>query len=395
MENSITDAQLKAALEVLQSIEANPEILRSEDMKSLKKSIGHIFTTIHKDDFLQSSSSKHTKIDLKATQKQDALAKQSSLMIQQRKQAKSLIASQPMSILNSTSEGQIDIFEEPVRTSSRPCKCYVCQEEYTSIHFFYHSLCPSCAALNWEKRFSCGDLRGKIALCTGARVKIGHQCCLRLLHSGAFVIATSRFPNDAALRFLADTSFETYAHRLHIFGLDFRDLSSVQAFSKFIMSNYPRLDILVNNAAQTIRKPASFYTHLIEGEMKQLNDLPKEAVELRKHDPQYSASVPEENNAFAKVNNPKNYFDAYLSYYPTDQEPQAIVSDDGPNHQVRTVTNVTINGTVHNLYSSARPVTLTNLQSTSTLSAHEDSLHFPNISQSGTIFKAGCVVSSE
>src|SRR4029453_13114940 len=55
--------------------------------------------------------------------------------------------------------------EQEVET---PKKCYVCKSEYRLVHSFYDALCPPCAELNYEKRFQTADLRGKVALVTGA-----------------------------------------------------------------------------------------------------------------------------------------------------------------------------------------------------------------------------------
>ena len=55
----------------------------------------------------------------------------------------------------------------------------------------------SCA-LNYEKRFQTASLAGRIALITGARIKIGYQAALMMLRAGAHVIVTTRFPRDAA-----------------------------------------------------------------------------------------------------------------------------------------------------------------------------------------------------
>jgi NAD(P)-dependent dehydrogenase (short-subunit alcohol dehydrogenase family) len=85
------------------------------------------------------------------------------------------------------------------------------------------------------------------------------------LRGGATVIATTRFPVDSALRFLRRKTFIEWGHRLKIHGLDLRH-SSVEIFCNFIEQKYERLDILINNAAQTVRRPAGFYTHLMANE---------------------------------------------------------------------------------------------------------------------------------
>lgn len=144
--------------------------------------------------------------------------------------------------------------------------CYICKGPYTSLHFFYDALCPGCAAFNYKKRLASADLSGRVALVTGARIKIGYQVALKLLRAGAFVIGTTRFPQDAARRFAREPDFGAWAGRLHLYGLDLRHLPGVEAFADHLATSYQRLDILVNNAAQTIRRPTAFYTPLLEGE---------------------------------------------------------------------------------------------------------------------------------
>jgi NAD(P)-dependent dehydrogenase (short-subunit alcohol dehydrogenase family) len=144
--------------------------------------------------------------------------------------------------------------------------CYVCKQSFTQLHHFYDDMCGSCAELNYAKRFQKADLTNQVALVTGARVKIGYHIALMLLRSGATVIATTRFPVDAASRFCKEKDFATWNHRLHIHGLDLRHIPSVERFCDYIESKYNRLDILINNAAQTIRRPAEFYKHLMDKE---------------------------------------------------------------------------------------------------------------------------------
>jgi NAD(P)-dependent dehydrogenase (short-subunit alcohol dehydrogenase family) len=147
-----------------------------------------------------------------------------------------------------------------------PRNCYICKAEFTRLHFFYDALCPECAAFNYTKRFQTADLTGKTALITGARVKIGHQAALMMLRAGAKVIALTRFPADAALRYAKEADFSQWQHRLQIFGLDLRHTPSVEIFARHIEETENRLDLLINNAAQTVRRPPQFYGHLLENE---------------------------------------------------------------------------------------------------------------------------------
>lgn len=157
-----------------------------------------------------------------------------------------------------------------------PRNCYVCKKEYTQLHFFYDSMCPECAELNYRKRFQTADLTGQVAIITGSRLKIGYQATLMMLRAGATVIATTRFPVDSALRYAKEADYRDWSHRLHIYGLDLRHTPSVELFCHYIEQTYNRLDLLINNAAQTVRRPPGFYAHLMENEAKSIQDLPIE-----------------------------------------------------------------------------------------------------------------------
>jgi NAD(P)-dependent dehydrogenase (short-subunit alcohol dehydrogenase family) len=161
-----------------------------------------------------------------------------------------------------------------------PLTCYICKAEYLRQHFFYDSLCLDCAALNYRKRFQTAPLEGQTALITGARLKIGYQAALMMLRAGARVIATTRFPVDAALRFSREDDFGVWGGRLQVFGLDLRHTPSVELFCSAVEHYYDRLDILINNAAQTVRRPPGFYKHLMPAENFTTRDLPRDAAAL-------------------------------------------------------------------------------------------------------------------
>jgi NAD(P)-dependent dehydrogenase (short-subunit alcohol dehydrogenase family) len=161
-----------------------------------------------------------------------------------------------------------------------PQNCYVCKTNYSQIHHFYDQLCPKCAELNFFKRTESADLRGRVALLTGGRVKIGYQAGIKLLRAGAHLIVTTRFPHDSAVRYSQEPDFAEWKDRLEIFGLDLRHTPSVEAFCKHVMTKYHRLDFIVNNACQTVRRPPDFYAHMMERENGSLHDLPPEAAKI-------------------------------------------------------------------------------------------------------------------
>ena len=161
-----------------------------------------------------------------------------------------------------------------------PRNCYVCKDLFTKLHHFYDTMCSECGDFNYAKRFQTADVKGQIAVITGSRLKIGYHITLMLLRGGATVIATTRFPVDSALRFSKEADFMEWGHRLKIHGLDLRHIPSVEIFCNFIEQKYDKLDILINNAAQTVRRPAGFYQHLIQNEERPIETLPQFAKEL-------------------------------------------------------------------------------------------------------------------
>jgi NAD(P)-dependent dehydrogenase (short-subunit alcohol dehydrogenase family) len=171
------------------------------------------------------------------------------------------------------------LHKEPLELQT-PRNCYVCRTPFTRMHHFYDTMCTDCGDFNYAKRFQTADVNGQIAVVTGSRLKIGYHITLMLLRGGATVIATTRFPVDSALRFAKEHDFMEWEHRLKIHGLDLRHIPSVEIFCNFIEQKYGRLDILINNAAQTVRRPAGFYTHLMENEERAAGALPKQVQDL-------------------------------------------------------------------------------------------------------------------
>jgi NAD(P)-dependent dehydrogenase (short-subunit alcohol dehydrogenase family) len=166
----------------------------------------------------------------------------------------------------------------PELASSR--NCYVCKDQFTKLHHFYDTMCTACGDFNYAKRFQTADVNGQIAVITGSRLKIGYHITLMLLRGGATVVATTRFPVDSAIRFSQEEDYNQWKDRLHIHGLDLRHIPSVEIFCNYIEQKYDRLDILINNAAQTVRRPAGFYSHLMAKEEQPITTLPKAVQDL-------------------------------------------------------------------------------------------------------------------
>ncbi len=176
---------------------------------------------------------------------------------------------------------QEEIKDNPdFREVVEPQNCYICKQDYSTIHHFYDQLCPKCAELNWVKRTETADLRGRVALLTGGRVKIGYQAGIKLLRAGAHLIVSTRFPRDSAMRYAAEPDFKDWGSRLEIFGLDLRHTPSVEAFCRHLLSTRNRLDFIINNACQTVRRPPDFYQHMMESETGSLEKMPENARKL-------------------------------------------------------------------------------------------------------------------
>jgi NAD(P)-dependent dehydrogenase (short-subunit alcohol dehydrogenase family) len=147
----------------------------------------------------------------------------------------------------------------------RPRSCYVCKARYVEVDAFYHQLCPTCARENRARRDARTDLTGRRALLTGGRAKIGMYIALRLLRDGAHTTVTTRFPGDAVRRFKAMPDSAEWIHRLKIVGIDLRDPAQVLALADSVSAAGP-LDILINNAAQTVRRSPAAYSELVAAE---------------------------------------------------------------------------------------------------------------------------------
>ena len=165
-----------------------------------------------------------------------------------------------------------------------PQHCYICKQKFTTIHHFYDQMCLSCGDFNFAKRTELVDLSGRTALLSGGRVKIGYQAGLKLLRCGARLLVTTRFPRDSAMRYAAEPDFDAWSDRLQIFGLDLRHTPSVEAFCRELTHTESRLDFIINNACQTVRRPPAFYKHMLEieqaaqVEINQTRDVHGEAV---------------------------------------------------------------------------------------------------------------------
>ena len=277
-DNHSPSAQLKAAAEILEKAAANRALLAGlpeKERMRLLKAAGEIYcpdvnarrrlvkakVRQRKAEKIQRDQSKLNKTGIRKLRREKIFTTPNLVP---------LIEFQQQEV-----EGDPD-FREVVE----PQNCYICKQDYTTIHHFYDQLCPACGELNFRKRTESADLRGRVALLTGGRVKIGYQAGIKLLRAGAQLIVSTRFPRDAATRYATEPDFAEWGHRLEIFGLDLRHTPSVEAFCRHLLATRTRLDFIINNACQTVRRPPDFYQHMMEGENGSLHDLPPEARRL-------------------------------------------------------------------------------------------------------------------
>lgn len=206
---------------------------------------------------------------------------------QSRKEKRKRIAEADRAVVAATATGAPDRIDDETRgiplaaRTSMPFAgelikaraCYICKQDYTLVDAFYHQLCPDCASMSHAKRDARTDLTGKRALLTGGRAKIGMYIALRLLRDGAHTTITTRFPRDAVRRFSSLPDSADWIHRLKIVGIDLRDPAQVIGLADSVASDGP-LEILINNAAQTVRRSPGAYRPLVEAELAPLPDGP-------------------------------------------------------------------------------------------------------------------------
>ena len=192
-------------------------------------------------------------------------------------------------------------------------ECYCCKKNIVenNIHFFYSNLCKNCGDLNYSYRTMTLDLNGRIAIVTGGRIKIGFEIAKKLLSFGCKVIITTRFPKDALLKFKEDKEYNTWKNNLIIYPIDFRLFKSTIKFVNYILNNFPHLDILINNAAQTIRRPTSYYKYLLPIEAQNLsnedeNKIIKNEYNLINNEFKLNEEIHKNNNSLISLNDLKN-----------------------------------------------------------------------------------------
>lgn len=153
-------------------------------------------------------------------------------------------------------DGMYERSKEPTIKLPESIICYGCGKKTSILHWDYVYSCVSCGNLFHKNRYLARPIRGSVAIVTGARTKLGHQICLKLLRAGATVFGTTRFPDKALLLFSRYRDYQNWKERLNMYALDL-DVPDMEAefgrFREFVESKFSKVDILVNCAAQTIR----------------------------------------------------------------------------------------------------------------------------------------------
>ena len=99
------------------------------------------------------------------------------------------------------------------------------------------------------------DLTGKTALVTGCNRGIGQGMALALAEAGADIIGVSA--SLAASGSDTQQQVEALGRRFHAYQADFSQRSEVDAFLTQVQQDFPRIDILINNAGTIRRAPAA------------------------------------------------------------------------------------------------------------------------------------------
>lgn len=255
------------AIEILESVVANRALLADLDPETRRRLLVAAGQTSKPDKKSRRKLARaHQRLDkLAAREKDETLLARTG--IRQLRANPLFLTPRRRALFGETTEGLEIENTEPIGEVGHERTCYVCREKFTAVHHFYDQMCVQCGDFNFAKRSQTADLTGRVALVTGARVKIGYQAAIMLLRAGCFVIVLTRFPKDAALRYSREDDFDEWGDRLEIHGIDLRHTPSVEALCDRLCERHERLDFLINNACQTVRRPPGFYDHLMSIEL--------------------------------------------------------------------------------------------------------------------------------
>ena len=287
---------------VLEALVEHPALLASVDLETRNRLVIAAGRVSRPDRAEQTVLSRAVRRKLKNARRSADEAQLLRTGIRQKRLAPVFVTPDPLSLAESGG-GSFDAHAPPRAaatpsseqgpTLNTPRSCYVCKVRCQQVHFFYDQMCSACGDFNFAKRSQSANLKGRVALISGARVKIGYQAAILLLRAGCRVIVSTRFPRDAALRYARELDFSEWQDRLQIYGLDLRHTPSVEAFARQLQRSLPRLDFVLHNACQTVRRPSGFYRHLMQGELAALHELPEAARPLLGEYEAMRAALPE------------------------------------------------------------------------------------------------------
>lgn len=243
--SEITQQEWQTVIDVLQKVSDNPDLANNQTR--FKTLVAKLYRGVRKNKREQNRA---------ASRKHDLSLKETTHRIKQEE-------------INSA----ITTAETPVQSQAkkqllRSSKCYICKTNYHELDQHYHMLCPACAKYNHEKRNQRADLNNHVVLITGGRIKIGYAMVLKLLRDGARVIATTRFPHKAVKEISRELDFHKFKDRICFHQLDLKSISATHGFIEYLLKTEEYLDVIINNAAQTIWRPPEFYRTLVEEEQR-------------------------------------------------------------------------------------------------------------------------------
>ena len=218
---------------------------------------------------------------------------------------------------------------QPVRSSVVFQSCYTCKKKINNdnIHNFYTNLCSTCGDYNYSFRELSLNLKGRIAVVTGGRVKIGFYIVLKLLNYGCKVVSTTRFPKDALSKYKQEANYNEFKDNLIIYPIDFRIFESTDKFVKYLNETIPHLDILINNAAQTVRRTTSYYKYLLEIEAGEIEKQDEKKIAMNDIPAVNNLLYSSESNALSMFSSSNNQIRTRHDYIKNEKKlPMSVIA---------------------------------------------------------------------
>lgn len=271
MNKRFTDEEWNICLKVLEALKDNP--IDNPDNVRFKS----LITKIHKKAKKVIADINYVDDipNIKTKEKSEFISKKNQNLNHRKNDIEILLQTQVAQAAINNKTNYSETTEYEVGTNNVMLKkaitCYCCGNKFNEVHFFYNRLCPKCAEYNYSMRTNNTDLNNRNVIITGGRVKIGYATTLRLLRAGANIIVTSRFPALTLDQLKQEQDYKNWKNRVTVYGLDLRNIYAVDEFVKFVKQHFSSLDIIINNAAQTIKYTSEHYTPLVAKELLKLD----------------------------------------------------------------------------------------------------------------------------